>query len=60
MNAARSGQIMLEYLIAFAVVGLLTIIGFTSYHDDVRKIVQGFFGGTADYVAGQSISQNQK
>jgi len=44
---ARKGQIVLEYFLIFALVALLTIVGLTTYHQQVADAWKNFFTAAA-------------
>jgi len=48
---ARRGQVVLEYFLVFAVVALLTLIGLTSFDDDIRNALGEFFNAAANKIA---------
>lgn len=47
----RLGQVVAEYFILFAVVALLTLIGFTAFDDDVKTSLEGFVNAAANAIA---------
>ena len=46
----RCGQVVLEYLILFAVVATLTILGVTTFDDTIKSTMQDFFHAAADAI----------
>lgn len=50
-QTTKFGQVTLEYFILFAALALLTVIGVTTFHTDVKNAVQGFFNAAATEMA---------
>ncbi len=50
-HTTKLGQVTLEYFILFAALALLTVIGVTTFHTDVKNAVQGFFNAAAKEMA---------
>ena len=48
IREAKQGQIVLEYFLLFAIVALLTIIGLTTFHEQVTDAWQTFFNAAAN------------
>ena len=46
----RRGQSTLEYLILFAVVAAVTLIGLTTFDESIKKALQGFFNAAANKI----------
>ena len=44
------GQVVVEYFILFTVVSLLTLIGFTTFHNDLKKSLVGFVDAAANKI----------
>jgi len=44
-------QVTLEYFILFAVVALVTVIGLTTFDDDIRTSLEGFVNAAANKIA---------
>ena len=49
--SAFKGQVTLEYFMLFAVVAILTLIGFTSFDQGIRTSLQGFVNAAAAKLA---------
>lgn len=47
----RLGQVVAEYFILFAVVAVLTLIGFTAFDDDIKTSLEGFVNAAANAIA---------
>lgn len=50
-SRSKTGQVTLEFFILFAVVALVTVIGLTAFHVDIRKVLEGFFNAAANRMA---------
>ena len=50
-QCSHGGQVVVEYFILFAVVALLTLIGFTTFDDDVKRSLEGFVDAAANAIA---------
>lgn len=48
--STRRGQVVLEYLLLFAAVALVTVLGMTSFDNDIRTNLQGFFHAAANDI----------
>ena len=46
-SLVSKGQVVVEYFILFTVVSLLTLIGFTTFHNDLKKSLVGFVDAAA-------------
>ncbi len=46
--ASRSGQVTLEFFLLFAVVAVATIVGITSFDDDVASRIRGVVTATSE------------
>ena len=49
--SAVRGQVVAEYFILFAVVAMLTLVGFTAFDDDIKRSLEGFLDAAAAKIA---------
>lgn len=47
---SRHGQVVLEYLVLFAAVAALTILGVTTFDDTIKSTLQGFYHAAANKI----------
>ena len=50
-SSPRRGQVTAEYFVLFAVIGLLTVIAFSAFDDDVRQIITNFYEEAVNEIA---------
>ena len=50
-QCSHGGQVVMEYFILFAVVGLLTLIGLTTFDDDIKTNLERFVNAAAAKIA---------
>ena len=50
---SRMGQVTVEYFILFAIVAEVTLLGLTTFDEDVRKTCTDFFNAAATDVVAQ-------
>ena len=46
-HVVRTGQVTLEYFLLFAIVAMATLLGFTTFDENVRKTCEDFFNAAA-------------
>ena len=50
-TAAHRGQAVLEYLLLFAAVAAVTVIGVSVFDNNIRATLEGFFSAAANQMA---------
>ena len=51
MKMRERGQVVAEYFILFAIVALLTLVGFTRFDDDLKTSLERFVNAAAAKIA---------